>query len=53
MNEGCDLEYIAPSKSNDGSDVAIISNSEIQENVLKWSNTLVGYIIGNNHFILT
>jgi len=36
--------------SSDGTKVALINNSEIHENVIKWANTLVGYVIGNKPF---
>ena len=50
INEGCDLEFIDPVKGFDGTLVASIVQSEIHENVIKWSNTLVGYVLVNKPF---
>ena len=52
VNAGSDLEFIAPIKKGDGVEVASISRSDILDNVNKWSNTLVGYVMGNKSFFL-
>jgi len=50
LNSGCEIEFIEPLNSIDGSSYVSILKSEIDENIDKWSNTLVGYVIGNKPF---
>ena len=52
INAGCELEFIEPGKSADGKDVAKILKPVIDENICKWSDTLVGYVIGAKHFFI-
>ena len=53
LDEDCKLQYFPPSRSVDGKVYAKISNSEIEQNVKRWSNTLAGFVLGerpfNNH----
>jgi len=50
IGSACDLEFIEPARGIDGKLVASITKSEIKDNVNKWSNKLVGYVLGNKHF---
>lgn len=44
------MNYIPPSKLKNGKLYATISRDEIIKNVEKWSNTLVGYVMGDKPF---
>ena len=52
MNSDSALEFIEPIKKSDGEQYASILRSEIAENIMMWSNTLVGYVMGNKPFYL-
>ena len=45
VNSGNTLEFVEPIRGSDGREFAFISNSDIEENVCKWSKTLVGYVM--------
>ena len=51
-SEKCHLDYIELNKSADGTGYAKIMKSEIDEDITKWSNTLVGYFMGLKPFFL-
>ena len=36
----------------DGQEYAVILKSEIEENIGKWTNTLVGYVMDNKPFFI-
>jgi len=52
MDEECKLEYVKPI-CVEGKLFAATPRWEINENIQRWSNMLVGYVIGDNHSIFT
>ena len=52
LNAGCELEYIKPIKGSNGRVYASISKTMIDDNVNRWANTLVGYVIGHKPFYI-
>jgi len=48
----CKLNFVQPLSSPDGSPYASIYIFEIEDNVSKWSNTLVGYVIGDKPYCM-
>lgn len=44
------MKFIPPLKSNDGSLYAPITREELDENISKWQDTLVGYILCDRPF---
>ena len=49
LDEGCKLDFVAP-LSSDESFFAQIKQSEIDDNINKWDNTLVGYVLGEKPY---
>jgi len=47
-----DVEYIEPIRSLDGKEVATITRFETLNNVNKWPNMLVVYVMGNKPFFV-
>ena len=52
MEEDCKLDFVDPSTDSVGNPIASIPKSEILENVERWKNTLVGYVLGDKPFHL-
>jgi len=50
--EDYQLEYLAPSADLTCKPFVSIPKSEIVENVEKWKNTLVGYVLGDKPFYM-
>lgn len=50
IQHDCNLQYYPPSKDSNGNLYVSIPKSEIEVNVQKWSNTLVGYVLGDKPF---
>jgi len=52
LDEGCKLDFVAP-LSSDESFFAQIKQSEIDDNINKWDNTLVGYVLGEKPYFFS
>jgi len=50
IKDDCALEFFAPLSDDKGNQFAAIPRSVILENVNKWNNTLVGYVLGDKPF---
>ena len=47
LDDECKLHFVQPKTYPDGSLYAQIDRSEIDDNINRWDNTLVGYVLGN------
>jgi len=52
MDEECKLGFVKP-KCVEGKVFVAIPRWEIIENIQRWSNMLLGYVLGDNHSIFT
>jgi len=50
LDDACKLDFVPPLQTPEGKICAHISREEINHNVLRWNNTLVGYVLGNRPF---
>jgi len=44
LDDDCKLEFYEPERSPTGKLIGKIPRSELNQNISKWSNTLVGYV---------
>ena len=52
LGAGCELEFIEPVKNPEGKEYVAILRTEIAENIGRWSNTLVEYVVGDKPFYM-
>ena len=50
LDDACKLAFVPPLQTAEGKVCAQIFKDEIDHNVLRWSNTLVGYVLGDGPF---
>jgi len=48
----CKLSFVKPVKISEGESITKISRSEFEENLERWSNILIGYVLGDKPFYL-
>ena len=51
MKDECKLDYYEPSMDNAGNPICTIPKSEILNNIEKWRNTLIGYVLGDKQYM--
>jgi len=52
LEYNCKLSYVKPSINSVGSIYAKINRSELDETIARWSNTLVGYVLGDKPYYM-
>ena len=45
MEKVCKLSFVKPVKISEGESITKISRSEFEENLERWSNILIGYVL--------